>query len=106
MSKGTETRPGELGTTTAHGTADRDRKEVGRPTWAFSPTDLTFLWDECPCCFYNKVVLKQSRPKAPFPKVFGLIDRAMKDCYLGQRAEELVPGMGPGVIMGGDRWVK
>jgi len=38
--------------------------------------------------------------------VFGLIDRAMKDFYLGRPAEAVVPGMPPGVIEGGDRWVK
>ena len=38
--------------------------------------------------------------------MFGLIDRAMKDYYLGQRAETLVPGMPPGVIGGANRWVK
>jgi len=38
--------------------------------------------------------------------VFGLIDRAMKDFYLGERAEVFVPGMPPGVIGGANRWVK
>jgi hypothetical protein len=82
------------------------REMTGTTTWALSPTDLTFLWDECPRCFYNKVALKRSRPRSPFPKVFGAIDRAMKGYYLGARAQTLVPGMAPGVIVGGDRWVK
>jgi len=75
-------------------------------TWTLSPTDLTFLWDECPRCFYKKVALGKPRPRAPFPKVFGLIDRAMKDFYQGERAEVAVPGMPLGVIGGADRWVK
>jgi hypothetical protein len=41
----------------------------------------------------------------PFPSVFGRIDSAMKDCYLGERAEELVAGLPAGVI-GGSEWVK
>jgi hypothetical protein len=74
--------------------------------WALSPTDLTFLWDDCPRCFYNKIVLKQPRPRGPFPVVFNQIDRAMKDCYLGERADALVPGMPPGVFVGRDQWVR
>jgi len=38
--------------------------------------------------------------------VFGKIDRAMKDCYLGDRSETVAEGMPPGFIGGGDRWVK
>jgi hypothetical protein len=38
--------------------------------------------------------------------VFGRIDRAMKDFYLGERAEAAAPRMPEGVIGGGDRWVK
>jgi hypothetical protein len=64
------------------------------------------LWDECPRCFYKKVVLKQVRPRLPFPKVFGRIDRAMKDFCLGERADELVPGAPQGVIGSPDRWAK
>jgi hypothetical protein len=74
--------------------------------WALSPSDFAFLWDECLRCFYKKVVLRQVRPRAPFPKVFGAIDRAMKDYYLGERAEELAAGAPAGVIGSPDRWVK
>ena len=27
-----------------------------------APSDFAFLWDECPRCFYLKVVCKQGRP--------------------------------------------
>jgi len=74
--------------------------------WVLSPTDLTFLWEECPRCLYRKVVLGQPRPRAPFPRVFGDIDRAMKGCLVGRRAEELAPGAPAGVIGSPDRWVK
>jgi CRISPR/Cas system-associated exonuclease Cas4 (RecB family) len=74
--------------------------------WALSPSDFAFLWDDCPRCFYLKVDRGESRPRSPFPSVFGRIDRAMKDYYLGERAEIVAPGMPEGVIGGGDRWVK
>jgi hypothetical protein len=72
----------------------------------FSPSDFAFLWDECRRCFYNKVALGLRRPSSPFPKVFGIIDRAMKDFYLGKRAEALAPGAPAGAIGSPDRWVK
>lgn len=78
----------------------------GPRPWVLAPSDFAFLWDDCPRCFYRKVVQKQGRPRSPFPSVFGRIDRAMKEFYLGERAETVAEGLSPGVIGGGDRWVK
>ena len=78
----------------------------GEAPWGLSPSDFAFLWDDCPRCFYLKVARKQPRPSSPFPSVFGRIDRAMKEFYLGERAEIVAPGMPEGVIGWGDRWVK
>ncbi len=74
--------------------------------WALAPSDFAFLWDDCPRCFYRKVALGKLRPRAPFPSVFGRIDRAMKDHYLSERTERIVTGMPEGVISSGDRWVE
>jgi hypothetical protein len=95
MAKGTEAR--------LRGSAE---KVAGTATWALSPTDLTFLWDECRHCFYMKVARNQPRPRGAFPRVFGVIDRVMKDFYLGKRADVLQAGMPLGAIGGRDRWVK
>jgi len=54
----------------------------GPTSWTLSPTDLTFLWDECQRCFYNKVAQNCPRPRSPFPKVFAAIDRTMKDLWV------------------------
>jgi len=43
--------------------------------WFLSPTDLSFLWQECPRCLYRKVVLGQPRPRAPFPALASRGDR-------------------------------
>jgi PD-(D/E)XK nuclease superfamily len=77
-----------------------------RTPWVVSATDLTFLLDSCPRCFYRKVALRQPRPRAPFPTVFGAIDRAMKEGLLGRRADQLALGAPTGVIGSPDRWVK
>ena len=50
-------------------------------SWKLSPSDLTFLWDECPRCFYLKVARGFNRPASAFPSIFGRIDRAMKAYY-------------------------
>src|SRR5580698_8346615 len=62
---------------------------IEQRTRVLAPSDFAFLWDECPRCFYNKVVLNRGRPRSPFPNVFGAIDRAMKLFFLGGRAEGL-----------------
>jgi len=80
--------------------------DEGVKPWTLSPSDFAFLWDDCKRCFYRKVVCRQPRPRSPFPSVFGKIDRAMKEHYLGERAETAAKGMPAGVIGGGDRWVK
>ena len=85
MAKAIEGRPRAL---EARGSRQNGTLERAQ-AWMLSAPDLTFLWEECPRCFYKKVVLKQRRPQTPFPKVFGAIDRAMKDFYLGERAEIL-----------------
>jgi hypothetical protein len=73
---------------------------------SLAPSHFAFLWDECPRCFYLEVVRKELRPRMPFPKVFGTIDRAMKAFYMGRPTEVVAPGMPAGVIDQSDRWVR
>lgn len=73
--------------------------------WKLSPSDLTFLWDECKRCFYLKVRHNFKRPAAPFPKVFGTIDLLMKDIYLGQSTQKISPDLPEGKSIMSGRWV-
>jgi hypothetical protein len=69
-------------------------KEAPAPnTYVLSPSDLTYLWDDCPRCFWLRYVKGQRRPGA-FPRVFGQIDRAMRAFYEGRILT--VPGVGTG----------
>jgi hypothetical protein len=61
-----------------------------------SPSELTFLWDECPCCFYLKTKGILARPSAPFPSIFSSIDRAMKNHYRDLPVQSLSPDLPPG----------
>lgn len=71
-----------------------------------SPSDLTFLWDECPRCFYLKTVLGIPRPPAPFPSIFGNIDLLMKRMFSEKRTEEILPQLPPGKVLMGGKWVQ
>jgi len=73
--------------------------------WKISPSDLTFLWDECPRCFYLKVRHKFKRPGLPFPKIFTKIDLLMKDVYLGHSTQKISPLLPPGKTVMSGRWV-
>jgi hypothetical protein len=69
-------------------------KEAPEPnTFKLSPSDLTYLWDDCPRCFWLRYKMDQRRPGA-FPRVFGQIDRAMRNHYEGK--EYTVPGFKAG----------
>lgn len=75
------------------------------PPWKLSPSDLTFLWDECPRCFYLKVARGFNRPSAPFPSIFNRIDRLMKDFYMGKPTSELAQELPEGVVRFSGKWV-
>jgi hypothetical protein len=71
-----------------------------------SPSDLTFLWDECRRCFYLKYVHGITRPLAPFPAIFGTIDRLMKEYYQGRPVVDLDPSLPSGSVQFADKWVE
>jgi PD-(D/E)XK nuclease superfamily len=75
------------------------------PSFKLSPSDLTFLWDECPRCFYLKVARNIPRPAAPFPKIFNRIDQLMKDYFGDRYTSEISPSLPDGVVRFGERWV-
>lgn len=71
-----------------------------------APSDLTFLWDDCPLCFYRKVKHRISRPSTPFPKVFTILDNSQKIFFGGKRTEALHPSLPPGEVVFQDNWVQ
>jgi len=71
-----------------------------------SPSELTFLWDECPRCFYLKHIHGINRPAAPFPSIFGAIDRLMKAQFAGHPAIELNPDLPPGIVDVSEKWIE
>ena len=55
-----------------------------------SPSKLSFLWDECPRCFWLDATGKRKRPEMPFPKMFTQIDKLQRDHFQGKQ----FPGIG------------
>jgi hypothetical protein len=70
-----------------------------------SPSDLTFLWDDCKRCFYLKTINKFTRPSTPMPAIFTKIDGLMKDYFEGKLTSEFTPDLPTGVIQHGDKSV-
>ena len=77
----------------------------GRPCFSIDPSDLTFLWQECPRCFYRQVVQSIRRPRIPMAKIYSVIDQGMKAALDGTRTE-IIPGMPPGVFAFQEQWVE
>ena len=75
------------------------------PTWKLSPSDLTFLWDECPRCFYLKVVHGLPRPRMPMPRIFFQIDALLTAYCQDKPTAHLVPALPAGVVRHAQRWV-
>ena len=74
--------------------------------WKLSPSDLTFLWDECPRCFYLKARGLLAQPQRPMAAIYNRIDRGIKLYFRGRFAREVHPGLPEGVIEFDDRWVE
>jgi hypothetical protein len=70
-----------------------------------SPSELTFLWDECPRCFYLKTKGILARPSAPFPSIFSSIDRAMKNHYRDLPVQSLSPDLPPGKFFFSEQFI-
>jgi hypothetical protein len=77
----------------------------GPKTWTLSPSDFAFLWEECKCCFYLKLVRNFKRPSTPFPGIFSKIGGLQKTFFDGKQTQELVPELPPGRFAYGEKWV-
>jgi hypothetical protein len=73
--------------------------------YKLSPSYLTFLWNECPRCFYLKVVRGFDRPWSGLPRIFTQIDSLMTGFFQGLSTAEVAPELPEGVIQHSQRWV-
>ncbi|MGH7228401.1 MAG: PD-(D/E)XK nuclease family protein [Nitrospiraceae bacterium] len=75
-------------------------------TRKLSPSDFSFLWEECKRCFYLKTVKGFYRPRPIMPKIFTVIDAEMKKWFTGRRTESFAPGLQAGSVQFGEKWVE
>ena len=74
-------------------------------TYKLSPSHLTFLWDDCPRCFYLKVVRGLDRPWSGLPRIFNQIDGLMTGYFQGRSTAEISPELPEGEIRHSQKWV-
>jgi hypothetical protein len=79
--------------------------QVPKKIWTLSPSEFGFLWQECKRCYFLKVTRKFARPSI-FPKIFTIIDGAMRDRFDRQRTEHAAPMLPPGVFDCREQWVQ
>lgn len=73
--------------------------------YKLSPSDLTFAWDECKFCFYQKVKNNLTL-RTPFPGIFGKLANLTSEFYHGKPSSVLSPQLPPGTIKYRERFVK
>ena len=74
--------------------------------YKLSPSDLTFLYDECKHCFVLKVKHGISKPSIPIPGIFTVIAGLQKNYYSDMRTEKFCPDIPPGIVKYGEKRVR
>lgn len=64
--------------------------------FTLSATDLVFLWEQCPRCFYLKIASRLPPPRLPLPRIFNEIDRRMKERFAAWLARGAIPDLPDG----------
>ena len=62
---------------------------TSRTSTKLSPSDFSFLYDECPCCFWRKANLGEKQPSGPMASIFRKIDSSMKGFFDGRLLSDL-----------------
>jgi hypothetical protein len=74
--------------------------------YKLSPSDLTFLYEGCKRCFYQKVVNNITQPSIPLPSIFSQIASLLKNHYDGKHTSELHIALPTGTVSHGEKWVR
>jgi len=74
--------------------------------YKLSPSDLTFLYDQCKYCFVLKVKHGISQPSIPIPGIFSVIAGLQKNYYSDMRTEKFCPDLPPGIVTYGEKRVR
>jgi hypothetical protein len=67
---------------------------------------LTFLWDDCPRCFWLKARHAQGRPWMPMPSVFNKYHTVLQNYFIGRSPSEMTDALPGGRCLSVESWVK
>ena len=81
---------------------ERRQADLADGVLKLSPSSLTFLYDECKACFWHHYN-GRPRPATAFPKVFGALDNAQKELFVGRSVKDVSRSLPAGVIEPGRR---
>jgi len=65
--------------------------------YKLSPSDFSYLWEECKHCYYQKVKLKVSH-SGVFPSMFGRINSLLQNSIMQKNLQEIIPTLPSGII--------
>ena len=74
--------------------------------YRLSPSNLTYLYEDCKHCFVLQVKHNVLRPSIGLPWIFTKIANVQKEYYSGRRTEEFCKELPPGVVNYGENWVQ
>ena len=74
--------------------------------YRLSPSDLTFSYEGCKRCFYQKVVNGIAQPSIPLPSIFSKIAGLLKNHYDGKHTSELHVALPSGSVSHGEKNVR
>lgn len=71
-----------------------------------APSDFAFLFDESPWAFHQKYVSGIKRPPLILPRIFNIIDSAIKNKYENEDLRKISKSLPPAILRGSDKWIK
>jgi len=71
-----------------------------------TPSEMTFLYEECKHCFVNRVKYGIGRPSIPIPGIFSIIASLQKEYHSDKRTEDFCPELPPGKVVLGEKWIQ
>lgn len=74
--------------------------------YKITPSEMTFLYEDCKHCFVNRVKYGIDRPSIPIPGIFSIIASLQKEYYADKRTESFCPELPPGKVVLGEKWIQ
>jgi hypothetical protein len=71
-----------------------------------APSDFAFLFDESPWAFHQKYVSGIKRPPLILPKIFNIIDSAIKNKYSDEDLTKISSKLPAATLRTTDKWIK